>query len=197
MVEKNAALEAKVLILEDRVAVSENVSSKLSSELDRLDQYHRRSNIIIKDAFLPEKETIEEVKNTVVEIISQDLKLPEMAKSIDKLHRIGKVLTKNGKKQQDIIVRFKTHHSRYSIYKEWKMAKNVRISPYLTKKRVGILKEASSLVEKLDMVDFVFANIHGDLNLRLVEPFHEKQYFQFSTVDELTTLLNSMDIYSE
>ena len=126
--EANEELESKVDVLEGRLKISENVSEKLCIELDRLDQYHRRSNIIIKDVFLPEKETSEDVTKVVHKIISKDMGLPNLVPSIDKLHRQGKILEKNGKKNQNIIVRLKSHFARYSILKEKKKAKNVRLS---------------------------------------------------------------------
>ena len=183
--EKNNKLEAKVLLLESRVIISEGVSTKLAIELDRLDQYHRRPNIIIKNAPLPENETNNAITTTVNDIIEKDLSLPNVVSEIDKFHRVGKVRTRNGKKHQDIIVRFKTHSSRYLVYKERKKARNVKISPNLTKRRATLLYEASNWVKDLDAVDFVFANIHGDLNLRLVEPYQEKILFPFSTLDDL------------
>ena len=139
--QKNTALETKVAKLEDRVAVAENVSSKLAFEVDRLDQYHRRCNIVIKDTFLPEEESVDAVKNMVSKLINQELKLPEMSKDIDKAHRIGKVQTRNGKKEQDIIVRFKTHSSRYSVYQDRKKAKNVRIFRILERTEWIFLKK--------------------------------------------------------
>ena len=62
-------LENKVELLESEVIISKSVSNTLSKEIDRLDQYHRRSNIIIKNIFLPEKESDEDIKNKVVKII--------------------------------------------------------------------------------------------------------------------------------
>ena len=110
--EKNNKLEAKVLILESRIVISEGVSTKLSIELDRLDQYHRRSNIMIKNAPLPENESHNAITTTVNNIIVKDLSLPNVVSDIDKFHRVGKIRTRDGKKHQDIIIRFKTHSYR-------------------------------------------------------------------------------------
>ena len=56
---KNKTLEEKVERLESKVVISKIVTKRLENELDQLDQYHRRSNIIIIiiNVFLPEKET--------------------------------------------------------------------------------------------------------------------------------------------
>ena len=137
--EKNVKLERSVEQLESRVAVSENVSAKLVIELDRLDQYHRRPNILIRNAFLPENESHKKVCETVHKIIGEDLSLPDAVDDIDKLHRVGKVKTREGKKSQDIIVRFKTHKSRYDVYQDKKKARNVKIAPNLTKRRGKLL----------------------------------------------------------
>ena len=178
--------------LQSRVAVTENVSAKLALELDRLDQYHRRPNILIRNAFLPENESHEKVVKTVHNIIKEDLSLPEAVSDIDKLHRVGKIKTRDGKKSQDIIVRFKTHKTRYDVYKQRKKARNVKIAPNLTKRRGKLLYDASNLVNGMDKVDFVFANIHGDLQVRLVEPYEDKILFYFNSIDDLTKLLADM-----
>ena len=139
-------LNKKVELLESRIAISENVSERLSQELDRLDQYHRRPNIILKHALLPESETDSTIKGTVVNILEKELSLPGIAEDIDKLHRVGKIKTVDGKKQQNIIVRFKTHFSRYAVYNERKKAKSVKIVPNLNQRRRSLLYEASKLV---------------------------------------------------
>ena len=91
--EKNGEFEKKVELLESRIAISENVSERLSLELDRLDQYHRRPNVILKHALLPERETDSAIKGTVVNILEKELSLPGVAEDIDKLHRVGKIKT--------------------------------------------------------------------------------------------------------
>ena len=96
--ERNKSLENKVDIIESKNAVCEKVTNELSKELDKLSQYTRRSNVVIRNVFLPEKESNEDVEKVVKKIIAKDLQLPNEIINIDKLHRIGKVITKNGKK---------------------------------------------------------------------------------------------------
>ena len=114
----NQSLEKKVEHLESRVVISERVSEQLTTELDRLDQYHRRSNIIIKNVFLPENESDDDVKKVVTKIVKNDIVKPELLSSVDKHHRIGKIKEVNGKKMQNIIACFKSHSARYSVYQE-------------------------------------------------------------------------------
>ena len=186
---KNEKLEEKVAILESRVSVAETVSSKLVLELDRLDQYHRRPNIIMRKVFLPENETLNALTSTVTKVIGEEINLPNAVDDIDKFHRVGRVKTVGGKKHQDIIIRFKTHRSRYAVYQDRKKSKSVKISPNLTKRRGALLYEASQLVNDAEKVNFVFANVHGDLNIRLVEPYKDKMVFPFSSMGQLKDLL--------
>ena len=70
----------RVEILETKMSVSENVTSRLTAELDRLDQYNRRSNLVIKNINLPDdpkSETQDDIKVIVKKVIKEDLQLPD------------------------------------------------------------------------------------------------------------------------
>ena len=71
----NKSLEDKVENLESRLHVSENVYEQLTVDLDRLDQYHRRSNVIV---FLPERESFEDV--TKKKLITKTPSFPTLKK---------------------------------------------------------------------------------------------------------------------
>ena len=179
----------KIDELETRVAVSENVSAKLRIEIDRVDQYQRRSNVVLKHVDLPDDNDNEKDKVVVKNVFEKELKLQNVVSSIDKLHRIGKVKENNGKKTQDIIVRFKSHHSRYTVINKRKDAKSVKIRPNLTKNRNNLLFEANEFVENIEQVDFCFANVHGDINVRMKEELNGRQVFSFDSMDSLKSLL--------
>ena len=148
LVEKVQELEGRIVVLEDKNAVLENVTEKLQKEverLDALDQYGRRSNIIIRNIELPQrKEDDNQLENKVKEIISTTLQLPAAAADIDKLHRTGKKKDHEGKKYQNIIVRFRSHSSRYSVYKARKRLPNgIKMNPNLRKRRGNILYKSN------------------------------------------------------
>ena len=173
------------------------MSEQLTTELDRLDQYHRRSNVIIKNVFLPENENDDGVKSIVTKILKNDMAKPELLSSVDKQHRIGAIKEVNGKKLQNIIVRFKSHSARYAVYKDRKKAKNVKISANLTKRRSQLLTAASNAVNHIEKVDFCFSNIHGDLMTRLKEPYNGKHVFVFNSLKELSDLLMKINLIEE
>ena len=120
MENKMKSMEEKVDSLESEVIVSEIVSSKLEKEINRLNQYHRCSNIILKMCFYQRKKTI---KMLTIEIISKDLNLPNVIPDVDKQYHIREVKESNGKKSQGIMVKFKSHSTRYLVYKERKKIK--------------------------------------------------------------------------
>lgn len=195
--DENKLLKARVSVLEDQVSVAMNTSTVLKTEVERLEQYQRRYNVILKNVALPKKQTQEGDEKFVKTLFTKELKLPNVYDDVDKLHRIGRPRSGDGenKKTQDIIVRFKSHAARYKVYDERKKSKSTKIRPNLTKQRGQLLYIASKFVEELDPVHFVFANEHGDLKLRLKEKTDdERQYFEFKSMEELKEVLRGLNI---
>ena len=158
------ALESRIDSLESFKTVNAQVTEQLKREVDRLDQYGRRSNVTIKYVPLPDgKEEQTTLENTIINIISKDLGLGNVAKDIDKMHRVGKPKTHNGVRQQNVIIRFRNHATRYRVYNARKKSKKVKICPNLTKTRSDLLYNATQFTKDVDGVDFVLADIHGDL----------------------------------
>lgn len=187
-------LSVRVEELESYKIVSARVNDLLSKQLDSLDQYSRRSNIIMRNVWLPENETNDQLEKKIKKIISEDMKLPDATKDIDKLHRVGKVKEFNNKKQQNVIVRFKTHATRYAVYREKKKLRNIKISANLTKARGKLLHEALDLVSDNNNVDFVLSDIHGDLRVKLKNDHNGKNFFKFNSLENLNEMLVDMEI---
>ena len=98
MEKKVATLEGRVVYLEVHKVVSQNVTKTLSDEVNKLSQYTRRPNIIVRNVLRLEEESDEKVVQKMHDLIKTELKLPEVIREIDKLHLIGKVKMVNGKK---------------------------------------------------------------------------------------------------
>ena len=192
----NTLMEAKLEKIETEQAITKTVSNKLAIEVDRLHQYTRRSNVIIRHVPLPENESVELVEEKVREIISKELQLPNIVAEIDKAHRVGKINIQNNKKSQNIIVRFKSHSARYSVYNKRKLLKNKKIGANLTPHRSQLLQEAITVMESLEKEDgqFVFSDLHGDLKLRVKEAYDGRHYFSFSSIETLHELLSNLGL---
>ena len=192
---KNNILEEKLIRLESSNQVISRVNDELSKEIDRIDQYSRRSNLLIKNMFLPEEETQNQLTQKVENFIKKDLKMESAVRDIDKLHRTGKVKTSNGKKSQNVIIKFKSHATRYAVLQQKKKAKNFKLCPNLTRKRGKLWYDATQIVDSIPGIDFVFADIHGDMKMRLKNERDDgKIVFQFETLNELNDLIVSLGI---
>ena len=147
---------------------------------------------------MPDKKTKQnQTEQLIIEkvhdIIAKDLNLPNVVNQIDKLHRIGKTRERNGKKTQDIIIRFKSHRARYEVYEKRKSSNNIKIKPNLTKKRQILRYDATQLVENNEKVEFVYADIHGDIKVRLVNLHKGKYVHNFNSIEELEDLLDCLN----
>ena len=100
----------------------------------------------------------------------------------------------NNKKQQNVIVRFKTHATRYAVYREKKKLRNIKISANHTKARGKLLHEALDLVSDNNNVYFVLSDIHGDLRVKLKNDHNGKNFFKFNSLENLNEMLVDMEI---
>ena len=160
-----------------------------------MDQYGRRYNVVIRNIELPKNETNEQVEEKVTKLVEKSLKSPALVRDIDKMHRIGRIKKEKGKNFQNIVVRFRTHRSRYDLYGKRKELKNgIKIGPHLTHRRGKLLADSIDHVKDVRGVEFVFANIHGDLCVRLTDEYDGKNVFPFNSMDELNKVLADKDL---
>ena len=106
--------EKKVLELEGVLEVTRNANSLLEQEVDNLQQYQRRTCIIV-DGITPVKDgTKEQITSKTKNFFIKNLGFEErkVNEELDKCHRLGKA--KDGK--QSTIIRFKSHSFRASVY---------------------------------------------------------------------------------
>ena len=188
------AMQERLKAVEAQVAVTSKVNSILSKEVDRLEQYGRRNCVVIRGILPKEEETNEELKQSVKDIVAGDLGFKEQFNvDFDKTHRIGPVLDTPKGKRQDVIVRFKSHSTRYDVYRKRKDLKNksIRITPSLTKTRRKLLSAARSEFEEHEDVDFIYVNEHGDTKVRFKEKFKGKYAYDFASIDELRELMET------
>ena len=125
------SLEQKVLGLTEKV-------NKLSSLVDRQEQYSMRNCILIHGV----KENQNEDTDEVVNKLKSEMNLEISPGDIDRTHRIG--VPSNGK-NRPITVKFVRYLKRRSVFTNKKRrlkGKNISITKSLTKIRMSALKEA-------------------------------------------------------
>ena len=113
-------LKGRIDILEASEAVLKTANTNLQNELNSLDQYGQRANILIRNIEIDENDNRDadqkKIEAKVNNLISKELRLPGCVGEIDKLHRVGPKKDYNNKKYQNIVVRFASHRARYQVY---------------------------------------------------------------------------------
>ena len=182
--EKIEKLESQVAMIQEHVT---NLKHANERKLDDLEQYGRRVCLRIDGVPFKEKETSQEVLEIVKEKVDESTaNIPDTI--LDRAHRIGKqyIDRDSGIKIQSIIVRFTTFRHRTLLYKNRKNIKgNVRVKLDLTKKRYEVLRKAREIVEEIDNISFVYA----DINCRLKVRFKDNSELFFENLIELYDLI--------
>ena len=180
--------EIKIGNLEERIEVLESklvVLDRLEHRIDDGEQYSRRHCLCIHGMELPPDGSKENRFQKTKKFIDK-LNCGIDGDAIDRAHRIGPVTeNEEGKKLQQIIVRFKSFKDRTTVYKNRKKAENgARIRLDLTKRRLAMLLA----VRKLNRpeVDYVFA----DINCNLAAKLRNGKFVFFTSVDTLLTELD-------
>ena len=120
--------------------------------------------------------------------------------SIEKLHRVGRFDQET--QTQPIIVKFRTHSFKEKIYhQQKKLAKGIKISPSLTKRRSDILQQVQHIVKeegsddsphKEAIVKFAFEDVHGTLKIALTKSYKNRHVFAFDSVLEYFQIINKV-----
>ena len=181
-------LKDKVEKLNDRNAVLNTVTGELSKEVERLQQYSWRNCIVIEGIKLHRNETIESLEGKVQSAVIEDLGISksEYDSEFDKTHRIGPVRNNN---EQRVIVRFKKHSMCEKIYAQRKKSKKIKVKPSLTNFRLKTLNSTKERFEKSNHVDFIYADIHGNLKIRFKNAVHGRFVYTFYDEAELSELI--------
>ena len=175
-------------------------SNLLEQKTDDLEAYSRRPCTILSRVQKPKKESRENIKTSVLENLQETgLPLEEIERNIDKLHRVGRF--DHETQTQPIIVKFRTYSFKEKIYHQWKkLAKGIKISPSLTKRRSDILQQVQHIKEESSndspneegIVKFAFADAHGTLKIVLTKSYKNRHVFAFDSVLEYFQIINKV-----
>ena len=114
---------------------------------------------------------------------------------IDKVHRNGPLKGA----EQDVILRFKSHSSKEAFYKARKSLgvnrKDVKIRPWLTPAQKTLLNDARDYlntqkdVALLNPPEFVFANVHGQVQVKMSQKCKEGLFVTIKSMEHLTRVI--------
>ena len=177
----------KISQLEDNVAVLEKHVAVLRKSNDDGEQYQRRLCLRISGIDLPtsgKSESSEECLQKVREVFDEiGVDIPDSV--LDRAHRIGKLVTIEGKRTKQMIVRLTTWRHRTAVYKARKKTTRYSIKLDLTRRRREIIKRANEILND-DHESFAFA----DTNCNLCW-FRRGEFVYFNDVEDLERLRNN------
>ena len=175
--------------LSSKFNVTKKVNTLLNQQVGDLQQYQRRSCIIIDGVNHDEDESVTDSTSKAKDVLNKHLQISkeEIEKQVDKCHRIG---LKNEDGTQTTIQKFKSHLFRELVYHARKKTKNKKIKIKISshQKRREILSYAHQATINIPNVDFPYADINGNLKLQLKENFNNKKVFTFKSKEELHSL---------
>ena len=176
---RDSELAKRIEVLESNLVILEHLEQRINDS----EQYGRRVCLHFMNIDLPENGEKEDCVEKVGKII-EDLGCGVGANDIDCAHRIGRITTTaEGKRRQQIIVKFRYFRERTLVYRNRKKLDTVKISIDLTAKNLNLFTHARDVAKVNPSVDFVFA----DINCNLVA----------KTVDERFLFFNSMHQFYE
>ena len=173
-----AGLKMDVTFMNSRLEISHQVTSVLHRQMDDLQQYSRRYSVLLENVPKKTNETSQEVEEKVEDILINDYKVDSsnLALEFDKAHRLGKPSADN---TQSIVIRFKSHSFRSNLYVDRKNYQNGRngykLRVALTSSRQKLFAEIKRKVEVNEKNKFAYASVNGDLKVRLVEKYRNKE----------------------
>ena len=182
-------MEMEHMKIQSLLVVKDRVSMLLSNRITQLEQYTRRYSVIIKGIEKGEKkESHDTLKNEVQKLID-NCDSPTSFQDVDKFHRNG---PRSGK-DQDIIIRFKSHTAKEQFYKKRKTinTKGIKVQPSLCGERKKLLAEASDLMKDYPVdslsnpPEFAHANVHGNLLVKFRDETDDGLFIRFDSLEEL------------
>ena len=99
--------------MDAKFAVRDHVVEALRNEVHRLQQYTRRYSVAVVGIDKKRNETDESLREEVLKLVA-DVNSTSKEEDIDKFHRNGRLF--NGK-DQEIIIRFKSHAAKEAFYR--------------------------------------------------------------------------------
>ena len=173
---KIVKLESTISMLQNHVNVLKQQSAENVKRSEELEQYGRR--LCLRFDGIP---TVKNEKASVLvniknkweenELIQkkwedEGLTMPDTV--IDRAHRIGRPYVDREKNVecQSVIMRLTFRH-RTQLYNARKLMENISVKLDLTKHRYQILKEARRIIERIDEVEYVYADINFRLKVKM------------------------------
>ena len=186
-------VEAEQVKTDSLLFIKDVVSKQLSKRINQLEQYTRRYSVVVKGVAYERNEKFDKLKDHVQKIIEAENSETTMD-DVDKFHRNGPRVGSD----QDVIVRFKSHSAKETYYNNRKKMNlgAIKVQPSLSPATKNLLGQANDLVASYtegdahkNRPDFVFADVHGNLLVKMVNRTDKGMFFRFDNLVELSRIV--------
>ena len=188
---KQKNTEFQVNVNASTIAIKDHVTDMLRQEVHRLQQYTRRYSVVVAGIDKPRGENNEQLKKEVAKLIEAVDSTTTM-EDVDKFHRNGPAKGS----EQETIIRFKSHSAKEVFYRARKSLgenSSLRIRPSLSPHQKNLLHRLQEHLEEYnDLKDrmsnapeFVFANIHGELQVKFKKETSKGMFITLNSVKDL------------
>ena len=193
-----SGLERNIIFQQCITNVASRVGEELRWQLDTLKQ-HKEERIILKGAIIRDGETPESLQKFVQETINDIERKSENTGKIKMVnsHRTGRI---RGGIHQDVVVTLKTKDMKHTLYKNRKhLQHRMKISPCLPKQRETTLEHCKNIQDKYDhlnVIDYVFEDMDGNLKVRLKDKHKGSYYHIFNSEENCKNIIESTSFES-
>ena len=107
-------LEGQLMVVHSRFSVRDHIIEGLKGEVQRLQQFTRRYTVSVRGIAKKKDEDPDSLREEVLKLVSE-VTSTTTEHDIDKFHRNGR--TYNNGKDQEILIRFKSHSAKEAFYR--------------------------------------------------------------------------------
>ena len=188
-------LQTRINILESRCAINENMLHLHDRKIDDNEQYSRKINLKLVGIKTEKKENPyklmakikKSIYNTYIDIDEYDF---------DRCHRIGRPYEWEGKKVQDVLLRFTSWDARNTIYQNRKDLPFI-VRADLTNRRADLLEYARDVVKNDPNVENVVEFAYTDENCKMKLFTKSKKHLAFNSKEEFLSIASRLDLESK
>ena len=177
------------------MVISHTVTDLIEQNSDDLEAYSRQPCPIMSGIKKQNNETIKTIQVEVVQHL-KETEIPEdvIMQNIDKLH--GTSTYNHEAKRLSVIVKCNSHCFREKIYCQRRKINGVIACPSMSKRKMEALTQTTNYHEKETSgqnspVNFLFADIMGNLKLFLKQTHKNRSVFSYSSPLEFTQIVES------
>ena len=185
--------DTKLCKLESTYRVQDLYNKYLARQIDDLNQYQRRQNLLIDGLRIPR----DAKDNTIRDIVFNHFKkinIDILEEDIVRAHRTGRSYRdKSGKMHTPILCRFVSWHPRNIAWENRKLGKGVFLKADLTECRNELLEALQRSLHNDERVKAVVKYIFADRNCRITVNSLDGRYFPVNTLEEFNLLLNYIE----